>query len=394
MNRVQHGALSAAIAAGLLVLTTIAGGAPMGLSAVDSERFTIYHSPQTPGYTCWVSSWLSPEGMLRVAFHQATGPTSGRPQGTKAVLEALGWPPPGRPEYDMTGTIQEVITVQSGDGGTTWQPFASEPFHTPMNGAYQGYACLPDGTVLRTAWGMYLPFYDVPRTGYVQRSEDGGQTWGEPIVLTDTRDAIALPKRSRVLEDGRVIIAGGYIPLSAEVPGFRAGLSHIRAAIWLSNDGGRTWSAPIDVLTKESGVGLTEESDVAQLPDGRLLLVTRTNVPDRWQTVLRPAGEGYEVESFGKAPFPHSGMPELLALRGLDGQPSGVVLHVASTGISWTADAGKTWTDLGFGTEYYPSAVQLPDGRVFVAAHRGSDDPYNATVDQEIRGLRFGVEEE
>jgi hypothetical protein len=373
------------LAGGLVLglLSTGAGETPMKVTATDVERSRLYHSPQTPGYTCWVGTWAMPDGALRVAFHQATGPLQGRPSGRKDVLAALGWPPAGIPGYDMTGTLQEVITIESSDAGKTWAPFAAEPFHTPMNGVYSGHTTLADGTVLRTAWGMYLPFYDVPQTGYVQRSVDGGRTWGAPIVLMDPAKTITLPKRTRVLRDGRVLVAGGYIPLSAEVPDLRRGLAHIRAAFWLSKDGGQTWGEPIVPLTKEHSVELTEESDTAELPDGRLLVITRTNVPDRWQTVLRPAGAGYEVESFGKAPFPHSGMPEVLAAR------EGVVLHLASTGISWTADAGKTWADLGLGTGYYPAAVQLSDGRIFVAAHLGSDDPYDGRCDQSIEGLTF-----
>lgn len=370
---------------GLLLglLNTNAGGAPMKVTATDIDRRMIYHSAQTPGYTCWVSTWLMPDGTLRVAFHQATGPLQGRPRGRKDVLEALGWPPTGIPAYDMTGTIQEVITIESRDSGKTWSLFASEPFQTPMNGVYSGYTVLADGTVLRTAWGMYLPYYDVPQTGYVQRSTDGGKTWGAPILLMDVAKAITLPKRTRVLRDGRVLVAGGYFPLSAEAPDFRRGLAHIRAAFWLSKDGGRTWEEPVVPLTKEKSVSLTEESDVAELPDGRLLVVTRTNVPDRWQTVLEPVGESYEVESFGKAPFPHSGMPEVLTTK------DGLVLHLATNAVSWTADAGKTWANLSFGTNYYPAALQLPDGRIFVAAHRGSDDPYDGRLDQHIEGLTF-----
>ena len=360
----------------------------MTVSVSDVQQFPIYHSPQTPGYTCWVSSWVAPDGALRVAFHQATGPFANRFRGRKEVLEALGWPPTGLPDYDMTGTLEQVITVESRDGAKTWTEFAAEPLHTPMNGAYQGYACLADGTVLRTAWGMYLPYYDVPQTGFIQRSTDGGKTWGAPIALSDPATGISLPKRARVLRDGRVVVAGGYIPLSAEVPNFHWGLAHIKSAIWLSTDGGQTFGPPVDVLTQGQSVELTEESDLAELADGRLLVVIRTNVPDRWQVVMRPAGASFEVESFGKAPFPHSGMPEMMATK------EGLALHIASNSISWTADAGKTWTDLGQGTEYYPSAVQLPDGRIFVAAHRGSDDPYDGKHDQSIRGMTFRLKAE
>lgn len=361
----------------------------MTVTATDVQQTAVYHSPQTPGYTCWASTWLMPDGALRVSFHQATGPISGRPMAPQSVQEALGWPPAGLSVgYDMTGTIQQYITLESRDAGQTWTELWSEPFHTPMNGVYSGYAVLPDGTVLRTAWGMYLPFYDVPQTGYIQRSEDGGQTWSGPIVLMDETRALTIPKRVRVLRDGRVLVVGGLIRLTDEVRAFRQGLAHIEAAFWLSEDGGRTWSEPVVPLTKADGVEPTEESDVAELPDGRLLLVNRTNVPDRRQAVLEPVGDTYEVQSRGKAPFPHSGMPDVLWAR------EGVALHIATSNISWTADAGATWTDLGLHTSYYPSSVQLHDGRILCIGHRGSDDPYDGSVDQQIEALSFRLQVE
>lgn len=50
---------------------------PRTVSATAVERFRVYHSPQTPGYTCWVGAWLMPDGTPMIAFHQATGPFTG-----------------------------------------------------------------------------------------------------------------------------------------------------------------------------------------------------------------------------------------------------------------------------------------------------------------------------
>src|SRR4051812_46988712 len=38
----------------------------------DHKRATIYHSPQKPGFTSWVSAWTMPDGDLMVCFTQAT----------------------------------------------------------------------------------------------------------------------------------------------------------------------------------------------------------------------------------------------------------------------------------------------------------------------------------
>src|SRR3972149_4914501 len=64
---------------GLLNVTCRAGGAPVPskVTATDVQRFTVYHSPQTPGYTCWAGTWVMPDETLMISFHQATGPITG-----------------------------------------------------------------------------------------------------------------------------------------------------------------------------------------------------------------------------------------------------------------------------------------------------------------------------
>ena len=87
-----------------------------------------------------------------------------------------------------------------------------------------------------------------------------------------------------------------------------------------------------------------------------------------------------------KAPFPHSGFPELVYTK------EGLVLHVATSGISWTADEGRTWHDLPIpGSAYYPRAMQLRDGTILVIGHVGSDNVYG-TVDQSIRQQTFRLQ--
>src|SRR5262245_17203682 len=66
----------------LLVLNTAHAadphpGAPHPIGS-EYHRKIIYHSPQTPGYTCWVGVWPMPDQSLMVTFKQATGPLAGR----------------------------------------------------------------------------------------------------------------------------------------------------------------------------------------------------------------------------------------------------------------------------------------------------------------------------
>ena len=104
-------------AAGLLVLVLVLGGQrDGGVMAADgavfrAESFTrkvVYHSPQTPGYTCWTGAWTMPDGSLMISFTQAIGPVAGRPKAPPEVLAKLNW----TPAYDMTGL--DLRNVQPG----------------------------------------------------------------------------------------------------------------------------------------------------------------------------------------------------------------------------------------------------------------------------------------
>src|SRR5213075_2106545 len=97
--------------------------APRG---TDFKRRTIYHSPQTPGYTCWVGAWQMPDGSLMATFKQATGPLKGRPR-LPELLKKIGMEREP-PERDFTGLELANIFLRSTDGGQRWQKVAEEPF--------------------------------------------------------------------------------------------------------------------------------------------------------------------------------------------------------------------------------------------------------------------------
>jgi hypothetical protein len=357
------------------------------LAVADYSRKVIYHSPQSPGYTCWVGCWLMPGGDIMVCFTQATGPVSGRAPGPKEVLQRLSWPPPGRPEYDMTGLDLRNVHLRSADGGSTWQKVSEDPFKSPMNGVTgECETAMPDGTVIRGVWGHYLPYnLELPQTGFLQRSLDGTKTWGRPELPLDPNRYACWPKRLRVLKDGRLVLLGGVVAMPAGTKNREDYGKRLEPLLQVSRDGGKTWSKPIAVVPEEyrnSWGG--EEYDAAELPSGDLLCVFRRLDPKgghrevRWQGLLKKTGETFLPATVGPAPFPHSGHPELLATR------EGVVLHMATSGIHGTRDGGQTWQRVEApGTNYYPRSIQASDGRIYIFAHRGSDDAYGA-VDQAI----------
>ncbi len=92
------------------LLSAFAGtGRADEFSAVEYQRQTIYHSPQKPGYTCWVGAWIMPDGDLMTCFTQATGPVEGRPKAPKEVMDLLSW----YPQYDMTGLDLHNVHLRS-----------------------------------------------------------------------------------------------------------------------------------------------------------------------------------------------------------------------------------------------------------------------------------------
>ena len=289
----------------------------------DYARKAIYHSPQTPGFTSWVGCWIMPDKSIMVCLTQATGPIEGRPPGPKEVLTKLSWPPSGRPKYDMTGLDMRNVHLRSTDKGKTWTKVSADPFKSCMNGCTgQPEVALPDGTVLRAVWGQYLPYDpDLPKTGYLQRSHDGTKTWGKPEVFMDAKKYTTWAKRLRLLKDGRLVLLGGYAAAPADSM-TRGGYSPLLQPLMLvSEDGGKTWAGPLDVVPEEHRKTWGgEEFDAAELPNGDLLCVFRRPNPKargevRWQGVLKKQGKTWVPTTVGPAPFPHSGMPELLATR-------------------------------------------------------------------------------
>jgi hypothetical protein len=348
--------------------------------AAEYQRQTIYHSPQKPGFTSWCGAWTMPDGSLMVSFTQATGPVEGRSQAPQDVQHRLTWPPPGNPGYDMTGLELRNVHLRSSDGATTWQRVSADSFQSCMNGvSCEAETALADGTVLRAVFGFYLPYNrEFPQTGFLQRSSDGTLTWSEPEVPLDAAKFLMWPRRIRTLRVGRHVLLMGVAQLADSRTREQFG-KHVTPMLMVSADQGRTWQGPIAATVEGQRDGWTEEFDIAELDNGDLLCIFRRAADaHRWQGLLKKIDDNWMAAEAAPCVLPHSGQPELLATR------EGPILHLASSGIHWTTDAGQTWNDLKIpGTAYYPRSVQTADGRIFVFGHVGGDDAYGK-VDQSI----------
>ena len=371
----------------LMLLCVMAGrchGAEVKVEAVGHAERIVYHSPQTPGYTAWVGLWQLPDGRLRYDCLQLTG-TKDKPVATVPVFELR----------DGGGTWARVVNT------STEAVLSPEGYLTVSRDSGRGMAVLPNGTLVRPVW----PPVDENKSGYLERSTDDGRSWGEKIFFLPEAEYRTWPTLIRRLSDGRLVLFAGCWKRGDQTCACRRPAEHDQNDVPLSDEG-KTWGPPIVVMPTR--VGVCEESDFCELPGGDLFFVHRTehfpdhptkmpplaapmgpNPPqsywysDRMQSIVRKQGQTFVPGPCEPAALNHSGFPALLRTR------EGVILHLATPGVHWTADLGKTWTRLDIpGTPYYPKALQLQDGAIVVLGHVGSDDKYG-TVDQSIKQQTF-----
>ncbi len=377
------------------------GQSRKSLFAKHYDRKIIYHSPQTPGYTCWVGAWIMPDKSLMVSFVQATGPMKDRPRAPKEIRDANQWLKKEL-QRDFTGLRLANVYLRSTGGGATWDKVAEAPFASPFDRPVfsQSHIGLLDGTILRAVDGSQLPTTaDLPRRVYFQRSPNLGKTWGQPEVTPEpTRPVEFLGdygdgfSRVRRLRDGRLIALGTVIRdvIRTRGTGYPPGTNE--PLMLVSSNEGKTWIPHLFAPEEHRKPGAWNEWDTAELPNGDLLCVVRRMDPGnpskqvRWQGLLKKKGKTWGLDQYGPSTLVHSGHPELLATR------EGVILHIATEDIHWTEDAGKTWQPVVFPglpqrfrpstapaslhTRYYPKSVQTADGMIYVFGHDGWDNSY------------------
>jgi hypothetical protein len=351
------------------------------VEAVDYQEKVIYHSPEKPGFSAWVGLWRMNDKKMFCDFRQITGPKDN--QKTEAPL------------------------IESNDEGQTWKvvPLSTPREGSPGNGMYEtgrdqcrGMEVLSDKTLVRPVWPA-----SVSVAGYVVRSTDGGKTWSKRIDLLPEDKWGVWPSLVHQLRDGRLVLYAGCWRRGEKIV---SGDGPMRKMFFISKDKGKTWSEPIPLMTPEQGI--CEESDFCELSNGDLLWVSRSEFyPDhtteappgacrmgatppqsnwysvRNQSITRKKGKTFIPEDPTLLPIPHSGYPLVIRTK------EGVILHLGTNGVHWTADEGKTWNLMDVkGTAYYPKGFQFKDGKIIVIGHVGSDDVYG-TVDQSIMQQTF-----
>ncbi len=287
----------------------------------------------------------------------------------------------GRQGIMDTGDI-DVVMKRSDDGGETWSGL-----HVVID-AGADTAGNPTAFVEADTGRIWLAYCTNPadspneRRVWTTHSDDGGATWADPADITSMVGESGWtwyatgPGRGIETSTGRIVVPADH----ADEAGVMA--SHVI----YSDDGGVSWA-----LGGSLAAG-SDESQVAELQDGVLMMNARTSVAPR-RVVARSEDGG---RTWGA-----TAVDETLPDPGCEGSllptPDGLVFSNrdsedlrANLTVRLSQDGGVTWPVARVvepGWAAYSSLARLPDGGLADLYEAGQEWPY-----EEIRLARFSID--
>ena len=320
-----------------------------------------------PGYAGFVG-WQSPivlrDGTMLVGFSSgywhASPPTAYFRRDPAKLAE---WKKLGMPTDIDSPRGGRAHIIRSTDGGKTWSK-PSLLIDTPWDDRAPNFLQLKDGTILCSFFTYPGPSAtDLARdpakttlTGII-RSFDNGRTWEKepkrlPVpFLFDATDGPIIE-----LRDGSALIC---------VYGRTVGAAHDMVAFCRSTDRGTTWEFLSTVSTDHE----MSESAVAQLPDGRLVLLSRPEGDIAWssdggRSWTKPAPLGVRLFE-----------PRLISLRdgtlfclhGSYGAGGFRAMFSTDGAASWICPNKKWGFPVDPSVYGYGQAVELDDGTIWAA---------------------------
>ena len=377
-------------------------GSARDISVRNVRKRDIYHAPVEPSYLAWAILWKESTGRIKLSFVEAAG-------------DKTAWPP----VYNFNSRDIEYYlkTLVSDDGGERWRDTGWREDLDPIWELNPDHHIrhvfeLPDGTLVRnychtlegvtTKHSLHLydenkegvsdfpygpgPLQDIhPKFASISTSDDGGKTWRE-IHLFDGRPPLFLTA-IHPLRDGTIVALGAIREVEHDY-------STWKGAVTESRDQGRTWSTPLVVAENDDRLnpqGIGEECDFVELPDGRLLVIWRTDAAGscmRQAHLQRRADGAWQAAPLRLNPFfVHSGYPYMH--RASDG----TIFYYCHTSLKYSCDDGDTWGQLPLGSSYYGQLTEVSPGRMLAVTQKNIGDcPYSWKHDVSMRQTTFDYE--
>ena len=262
-----------------------------------------------------------------------------------------------------TGQI-DLLLRRSDDGGRTWGPsrvIVTRPDMTcgnpaPVLDRHTGTIWLPfcmnraDGDEALIRRGL------APRTVWVTRSDDDGETWADPVEITaDVKRPgwtwyATGPCHAIQLRSGRLVVPCDFRSLDAET-----GVEARHAHVITSDDHGATWQVG-GIVDIEGG----NESVAVELADGRVYLNCRDQAR-RGRRIVATSDDG--GTTFGPARF-EDALIEPTCQASVITMPAWASRHAGAIVFANPASAARDTLTLRLGS---PDATSWTAGRVLEA---------------------------
>ena len=260
-----------------------------------------------------------------------------------------------------------IVSRRSADGGQTWSDEVIVVDNPALDVRDPNIALLADGSLIVNYFQYDHELPGTVRNGLrVVHSFDGGETWGEPVVV-GTGSFVATSAPVLELPNGEVLLA--YY-------GSHEGSRYATAYVNRSDDGGKWWLGETVIAAGPAAKRPYQEPNLLLLENGDILATIRSDGerPIIHTSVSKDEGRTW---SDPKPAFKGSGTPSVAMLdsggivmiyRSKIGRNFGLpALRVSGDGgATWTADLGETVIDRKDGDMMYASALQVPDGRIAV----------------------------
>ena len=280
-----------------------------------------------------------------------------------------------------------LYLYNSVDAGRSWTQYAG-PF--AQDDVPHEHWFVPEDGIIRN-----MRFDSENRCMQLLDSHDKGVTWNEAgrgeligdwereIFQEGTQNG---PSGTHELKDGTLLmkLTHQYPHLRTPVPNASEGTwatGLYQAYCTTSTDKGFSWSepAPMDHATNNlldvphSPMGDFTETTMAELPDGRVIAMSRPNrSPFMWQTYSEDHGQTWGIACY--APFSGHGGPELLVTQ------SGYLVLVKrgpGLGMNISLDGGLNWdegTMVDFSTAFNGSILEVEPDVVLVIYRHAFDE--------------------